>query len=415
MRLPGTPYDLQRPLGEGGIGEVYSALHVELGVQRAVKLLKRELSGQKEVLTRFTREARILAQLRHPNLVEVVDLGVSADGRPFFAMELLRGRTLRDVLLDRGALRADQAVTIAVAVLDALEPLHHEGFVHRDVKPENVFLVSGGGVKLLDLGIARVEPDAVRDELTAEGASLGTPRYMAPEQARGERVDARADVWAVGALVWEMASGEPPHADLDGELAAVRASLEGLPRGVFAPPQLVDVVFRATRPDPALRPPSAASMRAELLGAVGGVVDDATTLSFSLQSTALVAPAPRISVRVDGPRPSVAPTPDAPRPAIRRRRGWPLTAAAASIAFAAVLALAALALGPPSARRPAGGRASAPETSAPAATTVHRPPEPSASPDVSTGAPSAPRAVVSRPPRAARSPAPPDDLPPSGL
>ncbi len=415
MRLPGTPYELIRALGAGGIGEVHEAVHVELGARRAIKLLRRELSGQREVRARFTREARILAQLRHPNLVEVLDLGVSSDGRPYLAMELLEGRTLRDVLLDRERLRADQAVSIAAAVLDALEVVHAHGVVHRDVKPENVFVLAGRGVKLLDFGIARIASLA---ELTATGASLGTPRYMAPEQARGEAADARADLWAVGALVWEMTGGAPPHAEVDGVLAAARVAREGLPRGDFEPDALAEIVHRATRPDPRARPQTAAALRAALVEAVGGEPDEASTIAFDAEPTALLDAALPPALSLEAPAAAANPTPDAPAPPGRPRRAWPVIAASASLAFAAVVAMAALVVRPRS-RAPLASASSARAPSgapsaevAPIASLQPLPPASSfgASSSATTARPSPRRP---RPPPAR--PLPPDDLPPSGL
>ncbi|MCC6646114.1 MAG: serine/threonine protein kinase [Polyangiaceae bacterium] len=419
VRLSGTPYELVRPLGEGGIGEVYEARHVELGAPRAVKVLRRGLSGQRAVRVRFAREARILAQLRHPHLVEVLDLGESDDGRPFLAMELLTGRTLRDVLHERGALRVDRAVEIAAAILSALSEVHAHGVVHRDVKPENVMLLAGRGVKLLDFGVARVEAG---DELTAVGASVGTPRYMAPEQARGEPVDPRADVWAVAALVWEMVAGEPPHADLDGVAAAALTAERGLPLLEGAPGPLAELVYAATRPDPRDRPATAGELREKLLAAVGIVADDSTTASFSLEPTALIAAAPPVALSVEPPAPPVEPTPDAPVRAPARRREWPIIAVAAALAFAVVVALAAVAAGtlprpsPPSASQPAAP----PASSVPPEVRPSEPP-PVPPPPVSAAAPARPPRVAptahppARPSITPRAPRPPDDLPPSGF
>lgn len=267
--IPGTIYRVIRPLGMGGMGEVYEAEHELLGIRRALKVLSRRLASREDLAERLRIEARALARLRHVNLVEVNDLGVSSDGRVFFAMELLSGATLRDLLRRSGGLRVDQAIAIATQILDALDAAHLEGMVHRDVKPENVFVQRSGVVKLLDFGVAKaLQGNSQLSPLTAAGVAIGTPRYMAPEQAQGQQVDPRSDVYAVGLVFWEMLAGRPPYHHLDALAAVVTAASQGLPdiatTGVSVPADVKAALQRATSRSPADRYRSAAAFAADL-------------------------------------------------------------------------------------------------------------------------------------------------------
>jgi serine/threonine-protein kinase len=270
--IPGTIYRVIRPLGVGGMGEVYEAEHELLGVRRALKVLGKRLTSREDLAERLRIEARALARLKHPNLVEVNDLGVAADGRVFFAMELLSGATLRELLLRTGALQLHQALVIATQVLDALDAAHRENMVHRDVKPENVFLQRSGVVKLLDFGVAKaLQGNQLQSPLTAAGVAIGTPRYMAPEQAQGQQVDQRSDVFAMGLVLWEMLAGRPPYHHLDALTAVVTVASQGLPdirtAGVEVPADVHAALKRATARIPAERYPSAAAFAAELRAA----------------------------------------------------------------------------------------------------------------------------------------------------
>lgn len=216
-------YELVRIIGRGGMGEVYEAQHV--GVERtvAVKLLKKELASKKRARARFHREARAAGRIGHDNVCEVTDLGVADDGTPFYVMPLLEGETLSALLAREGQLPIERAADIATQLLGALSAAHSKGVVHRDLKPENVFLTTLGGrpdfVKILDFGITKfgvgVDEDGEEATLTETGAVMGTPHYMAPEQAKGSReVDGRVDIYAVGLILYRMLTGERP---IDGD------------------------------------------------------------------------------------------------------------------------------------------------------------------------------------------------------
>jgi serine/threonine protein kinase len=208
-------YEVLRVIGEGGMGKVYEARHTRLHTKRfAVKLLHHELAREPEVVTRFQREAEAASALTHPNVVGVYDVNTSADGRPYIVAELLEGEELGKYLDRLGKLPAAEAVHIVRQVCRALGAAHACGIVHRDVKPENIFLAGPQAtVKVLDFGISKVAEFS--DGLTKTGTVMGTPDYMAPEQARGDRVDARADIYAVGAILYRALTGRKPFDGLD--------------------------------------------------------------------------------------------------------------------------------------------------------------------------------------------------------
>ncbi len=208
-------YEVLRVIGEGGMGRVYEARHLRLSNKRfALKLLHPEFSRQPDVVTRFQREAEAASALSHPNVVSVYDVNTAPDGRPYLVAELLEGEQLGDLLTRRGKLPVAEAVRIVRQIPRALAAAHDHGIVHRDVKPENVFLVDGGNlVKVLDFGISKLGHGS--EKLTKTGTVMGTPDYMAPEQARGDRVDSRADVYAVGALLYRALTGRKPFIAAD--------------------------------------------------------------------------------------------------------------------------------------------------------------------------------------------------------
>jgi len=206
--LPGTPYRLVRKIGEGASGEVYEGEHVELGRRYAVKVLSTAHAAAHDAVERFRREARAVAKLSHPNLVVLHDFGKSVDGRVFLVMELLEGKTL-DIHAEKG-LGWREAIRLCIQASRALEAAHEAGLVHRDLKPQNLFLTSEGDLKLLDFGVAMALAET-GDERKQKGfAVFGTPEYMAPEQVAGETVDARCDVYALGCVLYELVTGTRP-------------------------------------------------------------------------------------------------------------------------------------------------------------------------------------------------------------
>lgn len=207
--LAGTPYKLLRKIGEGASGEVFEAEHVELGRRYAVKVLTSAHAAAHDAVDRFRKEARAVAKLSHPNLVQLHDFGKSLDGRVFLAMELLAGQTL-DLHAENG-LGWRASVRLAIQATRALEAAHHAGVVHRDLKPQNLFLTTEGDLKLLDFGVAMALADTGDGERKQKGfAVFGTPEYMAPEQVAGETVDARCDLYALGCVLYELVTGTRP-------------------------------------------------------------------------------------------------------------------------------------------------------------------------------------------------------------
>jgi serine/threonine-protein kinase len=214
-------YEVTRVLGEGGMGRVYEARHTRLSGKRfAIKLLHPDLARQPEVVTRFQREAEAASGISHVNVVGVHDVNSTPEGQPYIVAELLQGEELGEYIERVGKVSVGEVVRIGRQVCRALAAAHAQGIVHRDVKPENVFLtgdvgrIEPGTVKVIDFGISKVA-NAGGESLTKTGMVLGTPDYMAPEQARGDKVDARADIYAVGAILYRALTGKKPFEGLD--------------------------------------------------------------------------------------------------------------------------------------------------------------------------------------------------------
>ncbi|MSO61500.1 MAG: serine/threonine protein kinase [Acidobacteria bacterium] len=205
------PYEIVSPIGAGGMGEVYRARDARLGRDVAIKVLPESLVNDADRRARFEREAKAVAALSHPNIINIFDTGVH-EGHPFVVMELLDGETLRDRLMS-GALPVRKAVEIAVQIARGLGAAHDKQIVHRDLKPENIFIVRDGQVKILDFGLARDIATSIsgatetRAGLTDAGIAMGTIGYMAPEQIRAQAVDGRTDLFAFGAVLFEMLTG----------------------------------------------------------------------------------------------------------------------------------------------------------------------------------------------------------------
>jgi len=213
----GQKYRLVRRIGKGGMGSVWEAVHVASGAPVAIKLLLAEAASGDDHRERLVREARAAATIHHPNVVEFFDAGLTDEGEPYLVLELLRGQTLRLLMRNRGQLDEPTALWIAAEVARALEAAHEAGIAHRDLKPSNVFLHQAGPdgvvVKVLDFGVSKFLSEE-HATMTSTGAAIGSPAYMSPEQAKGERIDRRTDLWSLGVLLFEMmAARRPFHAE----------------------------------------------------------------------------------------------------------------------------------------------------------------------------------------------------------
>ncbi len=261
-------YRIKTLCGEGGMGRVYEAEHVEIGRRVAVKVLHPAYSRTPEVVERFRREARAASKAGHPNIVDVTDSGTTSDGSFFFVMEYVEGVELGLVIFKEGPLSAGRALHIAAQMCDALQAAHDAGIIHRDLKPENVLLISKEGapdfVKVLDFGIAKSaemeETNKAGRRLTRPGVAMGTPEYMAPEQAAGKPADPRSDIYAVGSILYEMLTGNPPYdGDNVMEVLHKKANESPPPLRSLRPdlsPEVEQLVERAMARSPAMRPQS---------------------------------------------------------------------------------------------------------------------------------------------------------------
>jgi len=268
-RLEGTPYRLNSVLGEGAMGEVYLGEHEDLRRPAVIKLIKPRFIREEGVVARMRREARIVARIRHDSLVTIYDLGTAADGRTYIAMEYLEGTVLRRILQQRGVIPLDEAAKWMAQCCDGLEAAHREGVLHRDVKPENLFITAAGQLKVLDFGVAKPMGDGdFTNAQTAAGMVLGTPRYMAPEQALGQSLSPATDVYAAGCVFFELLTGAPVFDAPDARgllylhLKAPPPTLASRMRN--ADPRAEALVARALEKDPARRFASAAEMASAL-------------------------------------------------------------------------------------------------------------------------------------------------------
>ena len=275
-------YKLLRLLGDGGMGSVYEAEHLHLGTHVALKILHTDLARRAGLIERFLQEARVSAQIHSPHVVQVTDVERSPEGLAYLVMELLQGETLAAVIKREHKLSVGTASEYTSQILEALEAAHSLGVIHRDLKPDNVFVTFQGGkpvLKLIDFGIAKLKQveGAPQKNLTVAGMLMGTPEYMAPEQAySAASVDVRADLYAVGCMLYEMLSGQPPVSGEDPRVVVLKVERgEVTPLVQLTPgiaPELAGFVHRSMAPKPELRFASSTEMRIQLDKVNGGAV-----------------------------------------------------------------------------------------------------------------------------------------------
>ena len=351
-RLVGGRYELGGVLGRGGMAEVHIARDIRLGRNVAVKMLRADLASDATFQARFRREAQSAASLNHPAIVAVYDTGedvINGTSLPYIIMEYVEGSTLRDLLQSGRRLLPERALEITAGVLQALEYSHRNGIVHRDIKPGNVMLTRSGAVKVMDFGIARAVADA-GVTMTATSAVIGTAQYLSPEQAKGEHVDARSDLYSTGCLLYELLTGRPPFVgDSPVSVAYQHVREEAQPPSYYddeVSPDLDTVVMKALAKDPDDRYQTADEMRADIERvldgrpvmatlAAGGLGYGATQNLPAGAATQVMNPTQVIPPGAAGPRP-YPPGPPPPPP----RRG--ATYAMIALAVIAVFVLATL-------------------------------------------------------------------------
>ncbi len=293
-RLLGGRYELGGPLGYGGMAEVHRGRDLRLGRDVAVKVLRTDLARDPGFQARFRREAQNAAALNHPSIVAVYDTGEDrlADGTlPFIVMEYVEGRTLKEVLVAEGPLMPRRALEITADICAALDFSHRNGIIHRDMKPGNVMMTGNGTVKVMDFGIARALSSATA-AMTQTSAVIGTAQYLSPEQARGESVDARSDVYSTGCLLYELLCGHPPFTgDNPVSVAYQHVREDPIPPGEINPdvtPDIDAIVLKAMAKNPVNRYQSAGEMRADLLRAAAGRPVSATPVYSSEERTQII-------------------------------------------------------------------------------------------------------------------------------
>jgi serine/threonine-protein kinase len=300
-RLVGDRYELGELIGYGGMAEVHRGRDARLGREVAIKILRPDLARDPSFLNRFRREAQSAAGLNHPAIVAVYDTGEdrAPDGAsvPYIVMEYVEGRTLRDVLKAEGPLPPQRAMEITAEVAGALDFSHRNGLIHRDIKPANVMITRGGAVKVMDFGIARALSDNAAT-VTQTATVIGTAQYLSPEQARGESVDARSDVYSTGCLLYELLTGQPPFQGDSPVAVAYQHVRENAPSpssiNPAVAPALDSIVMKALAKNPLNRYQSAAEMREDLQRAMAdrpvraeAVLTDADRTQFIARSNAV--------------------------------------------------------------------------------------------------------------------------------
>ncbi|WIX86871.1 Stk1 family PASTA domain-containing Ser/Thr kinase [Amycolatopsis sp. DG1A-15b] len=337
-RLLSNRYELGETLGYGGMSEVHHGHDVRLGREVAIKILRADLARDPQFLERFRREAQNAAALNHPAIVAVYDTGeanAEFGPLPYIVMEYVEGRTLRDIVKTEGPMSQKRAMEVMADVCAALDFSHRHGIVHRDVKPANVMITKNGAVKVMDFGIARAMHDG-QSAMTQTAAVIGTAQYLSPEQARGESVDARSDVYAAGCVLYELITGEPPFTG-DSPVAVAYQHVREDPSAPSSvnpavAPELDAVVLKALAKGPANRYQSAAEMRSDLVRTLSGQRPVAPMVMSEDERTQVMNADRRQPQRYDEYS-----EPDDEDPKAKRRRRTILAAVAAVFVLGAVL------------------------------------------------------------------------------
>ncbi|HLL64329.1 MAG TPA: Stk1 family PASTA domain-containing Ser/Thr kinase [Micromonosporaceae bacterium] len=340
--LLGGRYQVGELLGYGGMAEVHLGRDQRLGRDVAIKTLRADLARDATFQMRFRREAQNAAALNHPAIVAVYDTGEEhapgGEELPYIVMEFVNGRTLKEVLAAEGRLMPRRALEITADICAAIEFSHRHGIIHRDIKPGNVMLTQTGQVKVMDFGIARAMAGGA-STMTQTSAVIGTAQYLSPEQARGEAVDARSDVYATGCVLYELLCGHPPFVG-DNPVSVAYQHVREDPRppsnsNPDVSPEIDAVVLKALAKNPLNRYQSAAEMRTDVLRAAAGRPVSAPPVLTEEQMTAIMAP--------QSSRPIPPPSAQVARVAQRQRQGS--KAVVAGLVLLGLMAVAAVAVG----------------------------------------------------------------------
>jgi eukaryotic-like serine/threonine-protein kinase len=374
-RLLGGRYQVGELLGYGGMAEVHKGRDLRLGRDVAIKMLRTDLARDATFQERFRREAQNSAALNHPAIVAVYDTGeeVSSTGEklPFIVMEFVNGQTLKEVLAQEGRLQTRRALEIIADICAALEFSHRHGIIHRDIKPGNVMITPNGQVKVMDFGIARALASGATT-MTQTSAVIGTAQYLSPEQARGEAVDARSDVYAAGCVLFELLVGHPPFVG-DSPVSVAYQHVREEPRAPSSinrevSPDVDAIVLKALSKNPINRYQSAQEMRADALRAVAGrpvlatpVMSEAETMAMQEQAAATRQWQPQGATTLQRP----VPPGGMPRPPERRSSSWVMAALAGLGVLVVVVLGVALAMNRGNDNKPSNNTTSAPTVSMP--------------------------------------------------
>jgi serine/threonine-protein kinase len=345
-RLLGGRYQVGELLGYGGMAEVHKGRDLRLGRDVAIKMLRTDLARDATFQERFRREAQNSAALNHPAIVAVYDTGeeVSSTGEklPFIVMEFVNGRTLKEVLAAEQRIQPRRALEMIADICAALEFSHRHGIIHRDIKPGNVMITQNGQVKVMDFGIARALASGATT-MTQTSAVIGTAQYLSPEQARGESVDARSDVYAAGCVLFELLVGHPPFVG-DSPVSVAYQHVREDPKAPSdinreVPPDVDAIVLKALAKNPLNRYQSAQEMRADALRAVSGRPVMATPVMTEAETMAMSGPMRQAPTAMTRAIPQTGPR--GPRPPERKTSSWVM----AVLAALGVLAVVALGIG----------------------------------------------------------------------
>ncbi|MCA9523400.1 MAG: serine/threonine protein kinase [Myxococcales bacterium] len=343
--LLGTVLDgrfaIEELIGAGGMGRVYRAQQLSMKREVAVKVLPRDLSSEPDAVKRFLREAQAVSRISHPNAIVVHDFGHTTEGVMYLAMEFVRGRTLAELIHDKGGMDVPTVCEIAAQICAALAHSHGQQIIHRDLKPENVMVISPPGegrlVKVLDFGLAKLREGD--QSSTERGIICGTPKYMSPEQVMGDPVDPRSDIYSLGVLLYEMLSGAVPYHG-DSPIGVAMQHIRSIPPPLAErsprslDPSLVELVHRCLARDPAERPQSADDLRRSLLLVATASMGQSPMLSGDPSSR------PTISQNMTTPTPPTMTLPSGPGTDPRHRHSRALWLLVATMVVVLALAVA---------------------------------------------------------------------------